>query len=208
MSNYYKLRVDLHTVQIDNILTLVNKYSTTYAYCVEGTTTNPHAHFYLATSTKKEAIRVELRKLALRGNRDYSFSTLDEQYPIEYLGYLMKEGNFHSVGIPDEIICSARLHMERIQSEQKTKRRKTHVDRIIDLIEPADRRTIDEDGLRTIQSLELVSTYILRYHLDNDLLLRKTQVLTYLINIVARLDPRAAGIHMGDWIRSEFRFTN
>lgn len=119
---FYKLRVDLHAVTSDDIVSLVSQYADVYAYCIEGGDTNPHMHVYLEMSATSQNFRLKLRGLKLSGNKDYSLKEVEDRYPIEYLAYMMKEGHFTSYNLPEDIITQVTDYNERVKEEIKEKK--------------------------------------------------------------------------------------
>ena len=122
--NYFKLRVDINKdVSITDVEKVVSSYSQCYCYSIEGVdTTNMHTHFYLEMSKGAPALRMRLRSLGLKGNGGYSLKELDEEKPIEYLAYIMKEGRFHNVGLPENVILSAQEYNCKVQNDIKEKK--------------------------------------------------------------------------------------
>jgi len=128
----YKIRIDSH--DRDNIKLLLGKYSDRYMLAFEGESSeNPHCHGLFASSAKPATIRSNLRKQFGKGNGSYSMKELDEEYPLEYMSYIVKEGNYIVHNIPTDIIEKAVEHDKQVKLEMKTKKenRKTILDQII-----------------------------------------------------------------------------
>lgn len=180
---YYKLRVDAQ------VLDYINSISRVYFYCHEGGEENPHTHFYLETQVKAPTIRNNLRRLGLKGNGGYSLKSC-EKNPIEYIAYMMKEGNWTNVGLPPEIIDEAKQYDTRIKKEMKDKKEaRIPVWKKIMATLPhqnADYNTIIE--------------YVCKYHIENELLIRKFQIECYVETIYAQLHPDTYWRHMANLI--------
>lgn len=121
--DYYKLRVDTVAVSLQDVVNVVGKYSTGYMYSREGEETNPHLHFYIETTTKEATIRSNLRKLGLSGNGAYSLKSLDSRYPLEYIAYMIKEGDYRCKNIPDSVIEEAKAFNLKVVEEMKEKKK-------------------------------------------------------------------------------------
>lgn len=141
----YKLRVDLNDVSLDSVLNAV-KDSDAYAYVMEGLhTENPHTHMFLKTQVKEKTLRARLRKLGLKGNKSYSLKELEDEYPIEYLAYMMKEKTPVWNNIPDDVKEQANAHQDKVVTEIKKKKesRKTHRQ----ILEQKHINNLNENGL-------------------------------------------------------------
>lgn len=171
---YYKLRVDLEIVSAQDVIALIRKYSKMFMYCYEGGDDNPHMHVYLEVSKLGATLRMALRNLGLKGNASYSLKECDERYPLEYLSYIMKEGQWTNEGIPEDIISQAKDHDDKVKREMKEKKAKRipTIDKIIELCEPKWLEYI-EGYHREIKRV------ILQYHIDNGLLVRKFALMSY-----------------------------
>jgi len=139
--SYYKLRVTLiDNVSYEQVLNLVVRYSPDcYAGCYEvgKKAENPHTHWYLEYSGNAEAIRKAIRALGGKGNRIYSMKVLDEEKPVAYIAYLMKEGDFVSNGFTPELLQEAKEHDDQVKDEIKKKKekRKSKYKRVISAYE-------------------------------------------------------------------------
>lgn len=127
---FYKLRCDLENTSYEDVVSLVKRDSTTYMGCYEviksvDGDSNPHCHFYLETVVKQATLRQRLRKLVGKGNRNYSLKDLDgEQYPIEYLGYLVKGEELIHVGIPESVLSEAKEYDAQVKKQIKERKEK------------------------------------------------------------------------------------
>lgn len=183
---YYKLRIDLTAISRNDITDLLNKHSTVYASCIEGfKTDNPHMHFYIETTTKSQALRVQIRKLSSqKGNGSYSLKTTDPN-PVEYLAYMMKENKHDFSKLSPKIVAKATKYNEQVkQSMADKKAGKTSViDKLSKLVEEEN---LVQDGVMNETGVKLM---ILRYHKDNRLLVRKFQLQSYYLTLRLRYTP-------------------
>lgn len=199
--NFYKLRVDLKTLQPDKIISIIADSSESYIYSIEGGDSNPHIHFYLASHIKKEAIRVKIRSLNLKGNRDYSFSTLDERYPIDYIAYILKDGNYKVHNVPDQIINEALAKCEEYKTEHKTKKRQTTADKIIESIPEEIKQNIAEAQFSSDYNIitKYLFTLISKYYITNGLSVRKFIIQSTYMNVASKLIPKVFDHHIEAW---------
>ena len=121
---YYKLCVD--TDDMYGLIEILDKYSSKYLVCQENLLTdNAHCHAYLETLVKQATIRAAVVKVYGSGNSSYSLKELDEQYPLEYLAYCLKENNYKHT-LPQDIIDKAKEHNKLVKAgmaDKKAKRR-------------------------------------------------------------------------------------
>lgn len=136
---HYKLRITLTHCDVAQCLALIAKQSSCYAHCVETGKQGeqPHVHFYILSNMREDTMRTQYRKLSksAKGNKLYSlkkmYFTEGKDYALEYLAYCMKEGDFHSVQIPEDWLSEADKYdlkvkedivNKRIKKESRTKR--------------------------------------------------------------------------------------
>lgn len=130
MLTHYKLRITLTECDIKDVILYLSKYKQ-YAYCFETgkKEEHPHYHIYLISDIKEDTMRTQLRKLSksAKGNKLYSLKqlNLDEgEYAIEYLAYMMKEGDFKNENIPESTIIEAKAYDDKVKVELKEKKEK------------------------------------------------------------------------------------
>lgn len=130
MNSHYKLRITLTECTVKDVIKYLSTYET-YAYCFEKgkQEEKPHYHIYLVTDRKEDTIRTQLRKLSksAKGNKLYSLKQLEtdeDKYAVEYLGYMLKEGEFTNVNIPEEVIIEAKAYDDQVKLEIKEKKEK------------------------------------------------------------------------------------
>lgn len=169
----YKCRVDLMCSSVDSIVQCVRDASA-YAYVIEGAlSTNPHVHLFLLypPDHKSATLRARLRKVAGSGNKSYSLKRCEEEYPIEYLAYMMKEGKVTWNNVPQDKIDEAVAHDMRVKSEMVEKK-KAKV--------PVWRQIMESiDCPREMVDYHMICSAVLRYHRDNELLVRVHQCRAY-----------------------------
>lgn len=118
----YKVRIDLGIVSLDSVVGAVHGYDA-LAYVVEGSMTeNPHIHLLLTTTVKEKTLRARFRKLGLKGNGGYSMKEMTEEFPLEYMAYMMKEGKPEWINFPPEKIEEAIAHDMKVKAEMKLKK--------------------------------------------------------------------------------------
>lgn len=170
MTHYYKLRISLKVVTVDECMLLVNRYCSLKAYATEGiSTSNPHQHFYLETHAEQPAFRAAIRRMIGKGNRSYSLGET-ERFPIQYLAYLLKESDYDLTELPIDIQIEAQEHDAKVKKsmeEKKAARRNiiTKMKEELDEIKPTDKYTI--------------AMYVVDYHRNNHLLIRRFQLKCY-----------------------------
>lgn len=121
MLSYYKIRID--TDDRTSVTNLLDKYCDTYIISFENQETdNPHCHGYIETTTKQQTFRANIRKRYGAGNGGYSLVVLDEQYPLEYLAYMIKDGDYLNRGVPQETLDLAIEHDKKVKLQMKEKK--------------------------------------------------------------------------------------
>lgn len=173
---HYKLRVDTNSVTLDQAVNLVKKHSGRYAFAQENVDgENPHVHFFLSTLSKEATIRSNLRSLGLKGNGSYSLKELDEEFPIEYLAYLGKEGRGEYVGFLKEEINVAQAHDAKVKLSIKEKKenKKTVLEKL-DLYVGKEMKEQD------------VMVKLVEYHIEHRLPIRRFQLQAYFDTLMCR----------------------
>lgn len=169
---YLKLRTSLKNLSLNSTLTVL-KDVPSYAYVVEGSLTdNPHVHFYLELdplSLKLPALRARLRTLGLKGNGGYSLKTLDERCPIEYLAYMLKEGDVTWFNIPQDIIDEAKAYDLKVKAEMKEKKE-------LKKANPVWKQIMETLGPEP--KWPQIIDAVFDYHLEKKLLIREFQLLS------------------------------
>lgn len=183
---YYKLRVD--TDCITSLEQLLLKYSSEYLICIENEgADNPHCHAYFESLVKDSTIRVPLRKAYGSGNASYSLKLLDEQYPVEYLAYCVKEKHYRHT-LPSDVIEKAIAYDKQVKETMKAKREaKVPVWKKIleSLKEKGNEYDYDE-----------ILDAVIDYHFVNNLLYRRFQVQAYADTIYLHLGGEHARFYL------------
>lgn len=93
-----------------------------------------HYHWFIRTTVKPPAMRARLRKHGLKGNASYSLGLLDSDFPIEYIAYMLKEGDITNNSMPTEIMAEATKYDKAVKADIKETRakRRTILQRILD----------------------------------------------------------------------------
>lgn len=178
---YYKIRIDIkESIDRSDILGMFDKYFTTYLIAFEGTETeNPHCHGYIETETKQATIRLNIRKRFGGGNGSYSLKALDEQFPLEYLAYMIKDGEFINHGVPEAVLVKAKEHDIKVKKEMKEKKlaRRT----VLQQIDEAYFSQV-ENGLNKeidmFVSEEFVVSKVLEFYKEKDQLVRQFMIVS------------------------------
>lgn len=119
----YKFRVTHKRVELRDVLVILPlEQPYIYASEMEGTE-NYHTHFLIQTDLTTHAIRARLKKINLSGNEDYSLVKLKEQYPVEYLAYLIKGKEYVST-LPDDVLQTAISYDTQVKTELKERKKK------------------------------------------------------------------------------------
>lgn len=187
----WKLRCDLKISSVSSIVEYVRSCVNALAYVVEKIDTNPHIHFWFTCS--EPPTRYKLRQLCGSGNGGYSLKKMDEEYPIEYLAYLHKEGSVVTEGIPQDILTQAVAYNAKVAADiaQKKKDKKSVWERIVEeykIDRVIVKKTVNglEERFLTLQD---VRKFVLQYHLDNRLICRKFQMQSYVDTICLHYIP-------------------
>lgn len=170
----YKIRIDSHDRSA--IRMLLTKYTDSYLLAFEGEgSQNPHCHGLFSTTSKPATIRSNLRKKFGSGNGSYSMKELDEEYPLEYIAYIIKEGDYEIHNIPPEIIERAKAHDIQVKKEMKEKKsqRKTILKQIEEkYFSKCEKGVIDG----TYVMKEFVVEKVLEFYQESGGLVRQFQI--------------------------------
>lgn len=185
----YKFRFDLKNFSLDSILGYLNANAIRLAYVQEMMLTdNPHLQGYLETSVKSATIRTHIRKLRLgnaKGNGTYSLKTCDE-FPIEYLSYLMKENQPQFIGFSEEDVLKVRMHQQSVLADMK--QRKDNKKSIIEKLQESFLHEHKYDPMSDAPpKKEHFIMHVMNYHLDNNMVLREFNIISYAQTLMCRL---------------------
>lgn len=211
MTNYYKLRTNLKEISLKNDLDhWFNEHCDSYAWCIEHMDSNVHMHWYLETNKTMPLIRSFLRSLEMKGNRDYSLKTLDSKRPVEYLGYLVKEGNYAFINLPSDLMDEAKAYNAKVVDEMKEKRNKTknRKDIIMQYLknELAPHIKYYSDSKNDFfttpneHMVEMVGSYIVKYFNDNDIIIRRFYVQNLIDTFLCKNSPQYVRYFLGKMI--------
>lgn len=185
----WKLRTDLNAVSLSSVLDAV-KNADSHAYVVEMPLKNPHAHLFLRTTTLPATLRSRLRKLGLSGNQSYSLVKIPEEYPIEYLAYMLKEQDWikaqQYLNIPDEILSKTKEYQKAVKADmKKTKESKKKVwEHILDSLPHPN-----------TSDYVAIASAVIDYHKEKKLIVRTFQLKAYADTIWLQLRPEDAKNH-------------
>jgi len=177
---HYKIRINIQFMPAEDrerIVQYLISHSYAYMYVTEHIDTNMQQQWYYSTMNKGKTIREYIRRYVV-GNRGYSMKELSEQYPIKYLGYLYKEFDPVVYNIPEEVISQAKQYNIQVATEiaEKKKAKKPIWKQILETISPED-----NEGK--------VLHKVLQYHLDKEILIRESALISYYDTILAHQNP-------------------
>jgi len=118
--NHFSLRITYKNYTFEQTHPAVPDWT---IYCREYKPNNNHAHYLISTPLGGHALRARFKKLGLKGNTDYSMKTLDSEYPIEYIAYLLKDGDFVRK-LPSAIQAEAVAHNNKVVQELEVRKAK------------------------------------------------------------------------------------
>jgi len=184
---HYKLR----TLQInEDVIQKVLAYTNgTYAYCTEKAT-RVHMHWYLQLEKSQEGLRKILRSAGLVGNSGYSLTRLEvdtenPDYPyVKYLAYLIKENADIIHTLPEDVVDKAKAYDMQVKSSITGKGEKKVWKKIIQMIiddfkEKRPGHSLEELDL----SHQEIAKYVVRYHVENQLVFRSHMCVSYVDTI-------------------------
>lgn len=180
----YKLRITIQP-QIDSQVyrQMESRYFSQYVRCFEKgkDTEKEHYHYFLITENQNP-LRQFIQNNIGKGNGFYSLKRLDEEYPIEYLSYLLKEDN-QAVwcNIPDEIKENTKHYASTIRETIKTVRKEGKISQI--------RKYIIQKYIGLPKNKQQLVEEIVQYHLDNRLIINYNQILNYTVSLLVEEDP-------------------
>lgn len=125
---YYKLRLDYDTGLDTRYREMENSYFSCYVRSLEKVDDNPHYHYYVELHPHKTTVglRQFIRLHFGSGNGVYSLKKLDEEKPIEYLAYLIKEDqNSVWYRMPEGARESAQAYDLQVKTDLKSKKSKS-----------------------------------------------------------------------------------
>lgn len=186
---YWKFRADLDVVSLVSVLEYVRKWSNVFCYVREKLDNNPHAHFYIESTTKEHTMRKHIReKLGLKGNGSYSLKQVEKD-PIAYLAYMMKEGEPQFVNISSEVIDESISYNDVVKNsiKEKKEKKKSMIERVRNHLA----NTMPDYPVKyTLEKYEEIYTKIIDFHIDNGVMLREFQLKSIFNTIGCECAPR------------------
>ena len=199
----WKMRVDINQPQhgditVDQCLNVL-KDSECYMYSTEKLDTdNPHFQAVVITSVRKDTIVARIKKLGA-SKSGFAFTKCKEQWPIEAMAYLLKEGNPH---YHESFPIAVRLAVEKRQAyvrqgmrDKKAEKKRNPIWRkIVDTI-PSDfdyqRSGVEYDVMR----------FVVQYHLDNEKDLFRGRLISYMDTILNNMNPQYVGRYIANLLK-------
>ena len=202
---YYKLRIDTAEGK-DVILKFIKKYSETYLVAFEKQgSDNPHVHMYIELlSNISSSLRQAIRRKFGAGNGSYSLKEVDEQFPIEYLAYCIKDKNYYySPNFPVSVIDEMKDHDRKVKEEIKHKKlsRRTILDTIKDeCFKDVDPKTHLVDGAY-LRKKDVVMR-VVNYYQSSKKLVRKFAIISQCQTLCLEYVPSYSYILYNDILKS------
>ena len=174
---YWKLRI--HTDDIDKVEDVLKKYATSYVVSFE-TAQREHIHSYLETTQKEATIRNKLRKTFGSGNQTYSLKELDEEKPIEYLRYVVKDGLYRH-NLPQDLIDKAIESDLQVKEGMKEKKKSKKTQLVLIRERYFNKRVKNHLGVEEDfkdYTLSYVLDSVMEYYEESDILIREFQLVS------------------------------
>lgn len=199
--NSFKGRIDLSAVSLDIVTEKVFVGCSEYAYVKEGVLTeNPHMHFFMKTVDKIETVRQRIKRLGLSGNGGYSCKACSDEYPIELLSYMMKEGQPFFWCIPEEILEQARNRQEEFLQQKKTRKEKEPTWKEIMRSLPLElKESVYDDSFDVT-----LCKYIIDYYIEREMVVRRSLIMAYVDTITLHLAPSKSALLACDLMRKRY----
>jgi len=181
----WKMRVDIHQEQYGNITVEqclnVLRDSEIYMYAVEkADSENPHFQAVVVTSVRKDTVVARIKKLGAKGS-GYAYKKTKEQWPIEMMAYLLKEGNPHYHNLPIEVQLAVEKRQDKVRQnflDKKAEKKKNPVwCKIMHMIPEDFDYHGDYAGIKVMK-------YVIKYHKDNMLVIRRGNLIAYMDTIL------------------------
>lgn len=143
-----------------------------------------HFHLYLDTNCAGITIRKDLTAWGLEGNKSYSLSELTEQYPIEYLAYMMKEGEPEWFNIPQSALDEALKYLAEFKDKKKKSR--NLISTMLAMLSSQSKDICSKDRR---SALIFIGESILKYLLSNNLPINKNRIYDTSMSIYLNFVP-------------------
>lgn len=171
------LHIRIDTASDHKIFEYLRGITERYIIATEKQRTNLHTHMCLETSVPVQTIRNHIRKAGFVGNGSYSVSQVRDLQKT--VSYIMKDGDYETEGFSEEFLEECKEYVDKVQEDQKRKKPKNTLKAIEELL--------PEDFFKRpkSESTALWNT-IIKYHLDNELLIRKFQIRAYYDTIMCK----------------------
>lgn len=164
MSYSYKLRITLEesgmstSVYNNRLLKcreMEERYFSSYVRCLEtGKDTGKTHYHYFCITVNQNPLRQFIQKYIGKGNGIYSLKRLDEEYPIEYLSYIVKEDtNAVWCNMPDDIKENTKAYASEIRKKISTTRKEGRITKLRKML-------IEKFGCIPINKEQLVSEIV------------------------------------------------
>lgn len=199
------------------IVEFFNEYQFEKLLLCSETATNEHYQGWVLLNTDDKNVLKKMRdkisyRFKLKGNKSYSISKCDEEFPVEYCAYLMKENLFYRWGLTEEEEQLMENHQEKVVEEMEDKRKKKKLSTYKMVEEEFKVLITEEDGMVYIDtstlrqegnggkeelSLYLCYSFVARYFKRNELPMRRYQVDLIVDTLMTKYLP----MYIGAFIR-------
>lgn len=181
---YYKLRIDVLPLKEEVYLKL-QSYFTTYVRALEvgSEATNPHYHYYISMTSSAVSVRQYIRANIGKGNGVYSLKKLDEEFPPEYLAYLVKEDKETIwYKMPEGLKEKAIAYDLKVKEDLSKKGKKP-------AWKKAEEYVKERFGNVPFNESQIVEA-VIDYYLENDMMIRKFLIIDIVQTILVSNNPK------------------
>jgi len=208
---HYSLRVT--TKDQKSLIGLLEKYSSESIFSrEEGSATGKvHYHCYMTSVTKDATLRKAIRTKfnpenlkELKGNALYSLKNLDERLPLEYCSYMIKEGEYKFINVPEEKQKAIEDYQAVVkkQIKEKKERKKNKMSNMCAFIkEYIENKDYLDESLRAqprppglmedpAHVRKIIAMGVLEFQLSENLQVNINMMRTYVNTVMCKLYPQ------------------
>lgn len=178
------IHIRLDTDRSHPILDYLSTVSDDWLVTSEKEADNPHLHIMLETDVSSNALRERLRRAGFAGNKSYSVSEVRKG--ILPLGaYLIKDGDIVKNSYDPYLTQLFYDYDTALKADMKTKKKTSVLASIIASLDPED---LQSPIILSPPKCQRIQDAILKYHIENKLLIRRFVLKTYYETILAYYD--------------------
>lgn len=204
---YYALRITTDNQPL--VMDFLKKYSDKYLITWENADPpagpqphgirlkKKHCHIYLETIKSRQSMVKWIQRNIGKGNGCYSMKALDQERPIEYLAYMVKEcskddGRLYLEGnLPEECVKAAIEYDAKVKDEMNEKAKQkesiTSFKTISAWLEDKDFHSPSCLGGERVDHIKLVQL-VLRYYQENSLFVREFHITSLCQTLLLKFD--------------------